>query len=323
MIPIKVFKICPNTDQVLGEYASIQEAASTMGVDESTIRKTLDAPTRTCKNYKWRTTKLRTDVASFNGPKILILDIETAPMEAYIWRLWKQLIIPYQLISDWYILTWAAKWLYEDEVYSGALSSEEAKAEDDSRIMADLWHYLEQADIVVAHNGDKFDIPRIKTRLLLHDISPPSFYKQLDTLKVVKKEFDFSSNSLDDLAKFLGIPGKFTTNFNLWKAARNGDIKALSDMEEYNIQDVKLLEDVYLALRPWIKGHPNLDLYTDNENPLCPHCASSNVVEVDGKFVYTQAVRYTMYRCLDCGAVARGKKGVKYSNKKQISAIPR
>ena len=48
------------------------------------------------------------------GAKILILDIETAPIRAKVWGIWNQNISIDQIESDWFILTWAAKWLFEE-----------------------------------------------------------------------------------------------------------------------------------------------------------------------------------------------------------------
>jgi len=54
---------------------------------------------------------------SDTGARILLLDIETAPMEAYIWSQWQKFISLDMLKVDWYIIAWAAKWLGEDEIY--------------------------------------------------------------------------------------------------------------------------------------------------------------------------------------------------------------
>jgi len=196
-------------------------------------------------------------------PKILLLDIETAPLRAYVWRLWKQNIYIDQIISEWFMITWAAKWLLEPEILSQRLSSKEILQEDDKRIVETLWHLLNQADIVIAHNGKSFDIPRIKSRFLLHGLPPTTFYQQVDTKEVAAKEFGFSSNKLESLARNFGIEGKSDTDFTLWSSCMDGDEDALKYMEEYNRQDVVVLEDVYLVMRPYIKAHPNYNLYID------------------------------------------------------------
>lgn len=172
------------------------------------------------------------------------------------------------------------------------------------------------------HNS-KFDIPNINTRFVLHGLKPPSPYKQIDTLKVAQQQFGFTHNSLDALAAFFGIEGKTETNFNLWKACVWGDEEALIKMENYNMNDVVVLEKIYHFLKPYIKGHPNLDLYTDSENPVCPTCGNHTLSWMEGKYFYTQSVRYQIFRCTQCGAISRSKKGDPYINKKLISAIPR
>jgi len=242
-------------------------------------------------------------------PKILLLDIETAPLKAYVWRLWKENIYPNQILADWFIISWAAKWLLEDEIVSQCLSSKEILNEDDERIVTTLWHLINKADIVVAHNGSVFDLPKIKLRFLVYGLPPTSFYQLIDTKKIVKSEFGFTSNSLDHIARTLGLEGKISVDFSLWSRCMEGDAEALKLMEEYNRNDVRLLEDVYLVIRPYIKGHPNYNLYVDADKPVCPHCGGSNLV-FNGYYYFTPTGKYRNYRCLSCGALARERKTV-------------
>lgn len=249
-------------------------------------------------------------------PRILLLDIETAPLRAYVWRLWKQNIYIDQIISEWFMITWAAKWLLEPEILSQRLSSKEILQEDDKRIVETLWHLLNQADIVIAHNGKSFDVPRIKSRFLLHGLPPTTFYQQVDTKEVAAKEFGFSSNKLEALARNFGIEGKSDTDFTLWSSCMDGDEEALKYMEEYNRQDVVVLENVYLVMRPYIKAHPNYNLYIDSDKPVCPHCGGKDLTFV-GYYYFTQTGKYKNYRCLSCGALSRERKTV-FQNSKSI-----
>jgi len=249
-------------------------------------------------------------------PRILLLDIETAPIRAFVWRLWKQNIYIDQIISEWFMLTWAAKWLLEPGVVSQKLTSEEARTEDDSRIVQTLWYLLNEADIVIAHNGNQFDIPKIKSRFLVHGLPPTTYYQQVDTKQVAAKEFGFSSNKLDALAKIFGIDQKIETNFKLWSRCLDGEEKALSEMEFYNKHDVEILEEVYLHLRPYIKSHPNYNLFIDSNEPVCPHCGGKHL-EFVGYYYFTQTGKYKNYRCTDCGALARERKTV-FKNSKSI-----
>lgn len=316
MQKIKVTGIEPNGNKT--EYDSIADAAEAIGCNESTVRRAINNSCKTAGGMTWVSHK-----QSANRAKILIFDIETAPLQAYVWQLWKQDIYIDQIISEWFMLTWSAKFLGEQTIYSSRLTSMEALEQDDKRITKELWKLLDEADIVIAHNGNRFDVPRIKTRCLVHGIAPPSIYKQIDTKIVAAKEFGFSSNKLEALARLLGFEGKNDTTFDLWADCMKGDAQALKEMEDYNIQDIYVLENVYLALRPYIKGHPNLDLYIDDDKSSCPSCGEKDLQVVKGKYYYTQAVRYQLYRCEDCKALARAKKGTAYKNKRQISAIPR
>lgn len=238
--------------------------------------------------------------------KILILDIETAPLLAFVWGIWEQ-NIQYQAIqSDWFILTWSAKWLFEDKVYSAKLTPKEATKQDDKRIMLSIWNMLNEADIVITHNGDKFDIKKLNTRFLVHGMNPPLPYISIDTLKHNKKQFAHSSNKLDYINASLGVPRKMEhEGFPMWVKCYKGDPKALKTMEDYNVQDVRILEDLYLRIRQWIKPHPNLALHiTDEKVEHCPTCTSDNL-KMEKKQYYTKTAGYGLFRCNDCGAVGR------------------
>ena len=220
-------------------------------------------------------------------PKILIFDIETSPLEAYVYQksVWKANISPDKIISPWFTLTWSAKWLFDDETMSDRLTGEEALNENDARITKSLWKLFDEADVLVAHNGDGFDVPNMNTRFLVNGLTPPSPYQRIDTLKVAKKEFGFTHNGLDALAHTLGLKGKIETNFDLWKRCKQGSDEALKEMEIYNRQDVNLLEEVYLELRPWIKSHPSMALFIESDKPVCPVCGHDHLVEKGNGYI--------------------------------------
>lgn len=242
-----------------------------------------------------------------NDLKILILDIETSPLKAYVWSRWRQNIYLDQTISEWFMICWSAKWLGSDEYIYDCVTPEEILKEDDERITKKLWGLLDQATIVIAHNGVSFDIPKINSRFLMHRLPPPSPYRQIDTRIVASKQFGFSSNKLDALAGYFNIEHKDKTDFQLWVDCLNGDQKALDYMLSYNIKDIAILEKVYLRLRPWIKNHPNVGIYMERDHKVCPSCGSSNISE-DGSSYYTNVNKYTMHRCGGCGAVSRERR---------------
>lgn len=238
--------------------------------------------------------------------KVLILDIETAPIRAYVWGIWNQNVSLNQIQSDWFCLTWAAKWLFEDKVYSGKLTPKEVLKQDDKRIIKGVWELLNEADIVIAHNGDKFDLPKLNARFIINDLHPPLPYQSIDTLKHIRRQFGFTSNKLDYVNKLLNLERKTDTGgFELWERCMLGEQAALDEMEGYNINDVRILEETYLHIRPWIKPHPNMGLFILDENQhRCPSCGSVDLVEV-GKGYYTTVNIYASLRCNNCGATAR------------------
>ena len=158
-----------------------------------------------------------------NKANILIFDIETAPLKAYVWRRWNQNIYLDQTISEWYMICWSAKWLGSKEVFSECLTPNEIKIESDDRIVKKLWTLIDQADIVIAHNGKRFDVPKINSRFIMAGLPPTSSYIQIDTKEVAAKQFGFSSNKLDALAGYFNIEHKDDTDFELWVNCMNGD----------------------------------------------------------------------------------------------------
>ena len=239
--------------------------------------------------------------------KILILDIETSPMRAYVWKRWKENISLPQTISEWFMISYAAKFVGEDKIYSNKLSSTDSINENDFDIVYELSELINQSDVIIAHNLRGFDLPRINTRMIMNDLPPVKPVLLIDTLDVVKKQFAFSSNKLDALAGYFGIKHKESTSFDLWANCMIGDKKSLDYMEFYNRGDVEILEQVYSKLRPYIKNHPNEALISNI--PCCPNCGSEKIDDTN-EYYYTNVGKYKLYRC-DCGAISRSRKSEK------------
>lgn len=248
-------------------------------------------------------------------PKILIFDIETSPSITYTFGRFKVNINLEQVEQDPIMLTWSAKWLYSSDIMSDAITPKEVKEFNDKRIVESLWKLLDEADIVVAHFGDAFDIPMLNSRAILNGLSPYTSVNSIDTKKVASKQFRFPSNKLDALATYFGVGNKIKTDFDLWKRCLHGELAAIKEMEVYNIQDVVVLEEVYLKLRPWIKSHPNIGLYLDSDVPVCSACGSKDIKPTN-TYYFTQTGKYPEYRC-KCGALTRGRKTVQDKDKRK------
>ena len=236
--------------------------------------------------------------------KVLILDIETRPHVVYCWGFWKVNIGPNQVIDHGGIMSFAAKWLGEDQVHYF-----EDRSGNDKDLVEKICEFLDEADIVVAHNGEKFDLPKIRARALVYGITPPSPVKVVDTLKTARREFGFSSNSLSYLSDVLDLGTKKGEHkkfpgMSLWTECLAGNEEAWAEMKHYNILDVIALEDLYLKLRPWDTRHPNVAVkLEEKEKPVCPKCGGTHL-QYRG-YAYTQTSKYHRLQCNSCGGWSR------------------
>jgi DNA polymerase elongation subunit (family B) len=232
---------------------------------------------------------------------ILFVDIETFPNLAFVWGKYQQDVIRFKQESC--VATYAAKWLGKP-VFAKALPDYvgyKPNSYDDRALIADLHALLDKADIVVAHNGDNFDIRVIKGRFIFHNMKPPSPFKTVDTKKVARKVARFNSNKLDDLGSLIGAGRKIKTDFDLWQGCINGDAKSWARMVRYNKKDVVLLEKLYLRLLPWITNHPNHGVLT--LGAICPKCGSKSVTSRG--YAATATRRYKRFQCNKCGGWGR------------------
>lgn len=231
--------------------------------------------------------------------KALLLDIETAPNLVHVWGLYQQNVAINQIQASGYVLCWAAKWLRDDEVMFDSVHQSRP-----ARMLKRIHKLLDEADVVIHYNGTKFDIPTLNKEFVLQGMKPPAPYKQVDLLRTARSQFRFTSNKLDYVAQVLGLGKKVKhTGHELWVQCMKGDPEAWQMMEEYNRQDVVLLEKVYDRLMPWIKGHPNHGVYDEPGIPVCPNCGHHHLQRRG--FARTVANIYARYQCMSCGTWSR------------------
>lgn len=254
--------------------------------------------------------------------KILLLDVETSPCLAYMWSLWRE-IKNYSFVNkEWYMMCFSAKWLGSKEIMSYSLpdfKTYKKNPENDRELLLKLRDLLDEADVVIAHNGINFDMRKIYARFIINGITPPSPCKIIDTLQIVRKVFSFTSNRLNDIAQLLKIGKKVDTGgFELWKRCFAGDMSAWKEMVVYNKQDIVLLEGVYLVIRPYILQHPNFGAYNDTEKCQCPKCGSSDI-HYRG-YYYTSLSKFRRFVCKQCGGWGRERVNILTKEKKSALA---
>lgn len=242
--------------------------------------------------------------ANPSGMKVLTLDIETTPHDAFTWGIWQQNIGLHMLKQPTRVLTWVAKWEHEDYVYIG---SERTQSHED--MILEIYDLVDAADAIVGFNSIGFDMKHLNREFVELGLAPPSKYKNIDLLRVVKSQFKFPSNKLDYVAGvLLGAHKLDTGGFGLWVECMKGNEDAFRKMENYNVEDVLLTERLYHRLQGWVPAHPNRALWIENQDkPICPSCASKNI-GTRGTEYPARVNGYTRYKCRDCGANARGRK---------------
>lgn len=253
-------------------------------------------------------------------PKILILDLETAPILGYVWQLFDQNVALNQIHSDWYILSWSAKWLGSPEtetMYEDQRNA--ANIEDDSEILKGLWKLVDEADIILTQNGKKFDEKKMNARFILNGFKPTSSFRHIDTLQLAKARFGFTSNKLEYMTdklctKYKKLDHSKFSGFKLWSECLKGNKEAWNEMEVYNRHDVLSLEELYLKLRPWDKITPNFNVFNESEETYCA-CGSAEFHK--NGYAYSNTGKYQRYTCKKCGAETKGKENLLSKEKRK------
>lgn len=280
------------------------EVSKKLGVARSTMSDFL----RKMEGFYEKENSLAETFSAVNSrrPIIEIFDIETSKIMAYVWGLWNQNISIDNIIQDWYVLMFSHSRLEEEEVHNYSVHNwelpESGNYIDNERYVVEAcWKVLDDADIVVAHNGKAFDKKKMNAKFLQYGLPEPAPYKVVDTLKIAKGNFNFTSNKLDYIAHFLGNKGKHDTNDQLWIDCMRGDEKSLDRMSNYCDNDVAELKEVYLILRPWDKSHPNMAIYYKDNQPRCGCCGSPDVHKMNGKYALTMLSQFEVWKCNSCG----------------------
>lgn len=235
--------------------------------------------------------------------KILLLDLETSPMTAHTWGLWKQDISLKQILASTEVICFGAKWYGKKQVVFKSVHHH-GKEE----MLKSIHDLMNEADAVVGWNSAAFDVKHLKREFLEAGMTPPSPAKDIDLMKVVKSQFRFPSNKLDYVAQRLGVGAKVQhSGFDLWIRCMAGENKAWAEMKKYQIQDVELLVELYEKLLPWIPSHPSVGLF-EGIDDVCTNCASSNLRQ-DGIYVGTTG-SYDRFQCEDCGKWMKASKSI-------------
>lgn len=230
--------------------------------------------------------------------KVLYFDIETAPNLGYTWAKYEQTVLDY--VEEWSMLCFCWKWDGQSTIHSASVRDYDTE----EGLVRKMWELFEEADIIIAHNGDQFDIKMSNAKFLGYGLPPPSGYVTVDTKKVAKKYFRFNSNSLNDLGKTLELGTKVQTGgFELWLGCMRNEAPAWKLMIQYCKQDVALLEKVYKKLRPWMTNHPNYNVLNGTTHQ-CPVCGGDTMKR---GYSITRVGKRQRYQCKEHGCWSLGE----------------
>jgi len=239
------------------------------------------------------------DAIRATSARILILDIERRPMLSYHWAPKVDFIPARMNVERGGMISFAAKWYGEAKV-----SFYSTHHDGYDEMMAQAWRLIDEADIIVGYNSVGFDMKHLFEEIVKHGMTPPSPHKDIDLIRAARGRFRFPYNSLNEVCRDLGLDLKLANDgFDLWLGCMAGDDKCWRAMKRYNVQDVRVTEQLYDRLRPWIKGHPNLNMYRAERVSACDKCASTELSE--SGFYYTQTRAYKQFVCRDCGSYSR------------------
>lgn len=233
--------------------------------------------------------------------KILIYDLEVSPTLGWTYGLWDTRVIKVE--KQPIIMSFSYRWHGEKKVHHSSLLTHDfmlRPIEDvEKDLVTELRDLFDEAEILVAHNANRFDNKVATAAFLRHNLHPPSPSKTVDTLRVARGVARFGSNSLDSLCDLFGIGRKSkVTHHDLWYDCLNGSRAAWAKMRTYNNQDVELLTGLYEKLLPYIKNHPNLGDINQVDG-VCPKCGEKKL-EKRG-FNMSRSGKKQRYQCKGCG----------------------
>lgn len=229
--------------------------------------------------------------------KILIYDIECTPTLGWTYGLWQTNVIKVE--KQPILMSFSYMWYNDKDIYNEKISQSDLKKWSDKKLAIKLRDLFTEADIVIAHNANRFDNKVANAAFLRNNLTPPSPFKTIDTLQVARSVARLGSNSLNSLGELFGLGTKSEVSHGqLWYKCLQGDKESWNLLEVYNNQDVELLCALYEKLLPYIKNHPNLgDI--EQIDGVCPKCLSHKLKK-EGTHS-RRGGRVQSYSCGNCG----------------------
>jgi DNA polymerase elongation subunit (family B) len=241
-------------------------------------------------------------------PKILVFDIECTGMILESYGLYNQNHSHKDIIEDWSLLSFAA-WFTDEEDITYADNRENPDYRDDKQLVTKLHDLISQADWIVGHNSDKFDLKKFNTKAEKYELPPRPDPVQYDTLKMLKARYALPSNSLDYAAKYFDLKerksghGKFPGKM-LFDECKKGNPEAWIELEAYNKQDVRVTWELFQRLAKHDK-RINLTSFYQKQTCIC-----GNQSFFKNGIKYSRNAAHQIWRCHQCSKCFLGKENL-------------
>lgn len=274
-------------------------------------------------------------------PRIILFDLETLPNLLEVLYVYPQLSnfpgltlkanITSIICGGWKVLgekkthcinAWDfPSWKLDCKIKSGETVTNFLKRilqhpNDDYALVKAISDVLVSSDMVITHNGKRFDWKFLQTRLHKHKLPPLPEIRHVDTCSLAKSNLFLLNNKLNTIAGFLTNEQKMEHGGwkELWGGVWLRVNSAMKTMTAYCKKDVEALEAVYLDLRPHAKNIPNHNIWNDRGDNVCPTCGHSQYHKNGTKT--TDRLIIQRYMCNRC------KKTFSHSRKRDIKPLP-
>jgi DNA polymerase elongation subunit (family B) len=247
------------------------------------------------------------------NPRLVFFDTERLPPTWWAWESNKpQYLNHSQLLSNGFFssIQWMHEWESKPSAYSltDKLKYFRENPACDKHVCIKAAEVIENVDILVAHNGKRFDWKHLKARWLYHEIPVPKKPYIVDTLTEARTSA-FPSNSLAGLSKHLKICEKGTNDadiITMLTGSMKDRIEHINKQTKYGLKDIQPLKELYYRLLPGMERHPNMSAYTGL--PCCPRCGSQEY-QSRGDTLLSGGIKRKSFSCKNCnkrfqGAVA-------------------
>jgi hypothetical protein len=124
---------------------------------------------------------------------------------------------------------------------------------EDVPLLSDLFQMLAHVEKAVGWYSSLHDLPFLRTRRVLQGMEPGPLLRHSDLYFAAKNHLRLHSNRLAAVAQHFSTHRTVEVEVPVWVRAAYGDREAIDKVARKCVADVRMTEDVGLALKDWVK----------------------------------------------------------------------